>query len=230
MQKTLSLLLTSLCFLAACSYTPTPVDTDRGMTCIAPNIFVDPAMSARQQQQFLQTVQQSKDEISIFFGGMKSSPKIYACSTKTCFSKFGGVSAKAKSFDDNRVLLSMRGLDKITLTHELSHVELHKRLGSSQVWNKVPMWFDEGLAVMACKDPRYSTAVPIPVMSLNKLVSQHQWIDAVRSDKPAYHVAKKAVEAWYQKFGRQGLQAMVTRMQQGEDFSLVGFEHQVTQL
>ncbi|MEE9351870.1 MAG: hypothetical protein V3U78_06385 [Thiotrichaceae bacterium] len=217
MLKVLSFLVTSLGFLSACSHTTSHTASNQGMVCIAPNIYVDSEMSAQQRQQFLQTVKQSKAEISHFFGGMKSSPDIYACTTKPCFSKFGGVPAKAKSIDDKKVLLSSRGLDKTTLTHELAHIELHKRLGSRKVWNKIPMWFDEGLAVMACKDTRYAKSVPM--MPLSELVSQDQWVSAVRSNKPAYSVAKQAVEAWYNNAGAKGLKLMVTRMQQGQSFS-----------
>ncbi len=218
MLKVLSLLVASLGFISACSHTASHATYNQGMTSIAPNIYVDSEMSAPQRQQFLQTVKQSKSEISHFFGGMKSSPDIYACTTRQCFSKFGGVPAKAKSIDDKKVLLSSRGLDKTTLTHELAHIELHKRLGSRKVWNKIPMWFDEGLAVMACKDARY--AKPVPMMPLSELVSQDQWVSAVRNNKPAYNVAKQAVEAWYNKVGTKGLQSLVIRMQQGESFSL----------
>jgi hypothetical protein len=218
MQKVLSILLLALGFVTGCTHTSSHPVPNTGMTCIAPNIYVDTQMSAQQKQLFLQVVKQSKIEISDFFGGLKSNPYIYACSTQSCFRKFGGISAKAKAIGDNKVLLSSRGLDKTTLSHELAHVELHKRLGNPELWNKVPMWFDEGLAVMACHDSRYSKIVPM--MPLDELVSQNQWVHAVRSNKPAYNVAKQAVESWYHTAGTSGLQSMIIRMQRGEGFSL----------
>jgi len=225
-QRVLFLVTITLGFLSACSNTSSSNSNDissktsshQGMTCIAPNIYVDPEMPKQQQQQFLQTVKHSRANISRFFGGMKSSPNIYACSTKSCFSKFGGVPAKAKAIDDNKVLLSSRALNQTTLTHELAHVEFHKRLGTPHLWHKIPMWFDEGLAVLACKDQSYSKSVA--KMPLNKLVSQDQWVDAVRNNKPAYNVARQAVEKWYRGVGTQGLQALIFRMQKGEEFSL----------
>ncbi|MEE9326144.1 MAG: hypothetical protein V3U71_02535 [Cocleimonas sp.] len=189
-----------------------------GMTCIAPNIYVDPAMSKQQQNEFLLTVKKSKVEITKFFGGMKSRPDIYACTTASCFSKFGGVPAKAKAFDDNKVLLSSRALNKTTLSHELAHVEFHKRLGTPHLWNKIPMWFDEGLAVLACKDSKYSK--PVTKIPLDNLVSQGQWINAIQENKPAYNVARQAVDSWYREVGYHGLQAMIIRMKNGEGFSL----------
>ncbi len=211
-----------LSVITACIHTPTFVNADKTMACIAPNIYVDPKMSSSQRQQFLSTVKHSQQEIAHFFGGMQSSPSIYACTTKACFEQFGGVAARAKSIDDKRVLLSSRGLDKTTLTHELAHVELHNRLGSPALWNKLPMWFDEGLAVMVCKDHRYAKAISSSSahMALNTLVSQDQWVAAVRNKKPAYNVARHAVSDWYNEVGAHGLQAMIESMHRGEAFSL----------
>ena len=228
------LLVSALGLLAGCSHTAsnnidaemvssTHNSAQKVMKCIGPNLYVDSAMSMQQQQQFLTTVKQSRSEISRFFGGMQSSPKIYACASKKCFSRFGGISAKAKSIDDNTVILSKKGLDRITLSHELAHVELHKRLGSPHVWNKVPMWFDEGLAVMACNDPKYRKQNPSSSykqsVKLNELVTQNQWVRAVRGKKPAYSVARNAVENWYRSAGKKGLQNMILRMKKGESFS-----------
>ncbi len=220
--KQLSLLLLTFASLSGCSYAPLATDTQsiaqERMTNIATNIYVDPEMPEQQRKEFLKTVKQSKSEIIHFFGDMKSSPKIYACSSKKCFSRFGGMPAKAKSFDDNKVLLSSKGLDKTTLTHELTHIEFHKRLGSPELWNKVPMWFDEGLAALACKEDVNTKATT--TISLNELVSRDQWIDAVRNKKPAYSIAKQAVENWYKKAGNTGLQNIIKRLQKGEKFSL----------
>lgn len=43
-------------------------------------------------------------------------------------------------------------------SHELVHAEQHQRLGSR--YDRVPRWFNEGLAVVIADDPRYLTAKP----------------------------------------------------------------------
>ena len=228
MRKVLSLLTITLGFLSACSHAPTTVNvkagkekiskSSKGMARIAPNVYVDPEMPEPQRQQFLQTVEQSKVEISEFFGGMKSSPNIYACSTSKCFSRFGGVPAKAKTINDDTILLSKKGLDKTTISHELAHAEFHKLLGTHHVWNKVPMWFDEGLAILACKDTKYKKTGH--TMPLKHLESQEQWVNAIRNNKPAYSLAKQAVERWHQKVGTKGLKDLVQRLKMGEELVL----------
>ncbi len=235
MTKIYAFLLVILAMLTGCSHVPPHKNSQSflkkpgqepskstlheipGMQCIAKNIYVDSKMSTQQRQAFLHIVSQSKDEIARFFGGTQSNPNIYACVSKTCFSQFGGVSALAKAIGDDTVLLSSKALNRVTLTHELAHVEFHKRLGSAKAWNKVPMWFDEGLAVLACKDPKYNK--PVAGISVKNLTSQSQWVNAVREQLPAYSIAKQAVQSWYQSAGSRGLQAMISRMQKGDSFS-----------
>jgi hypothetical protein len=235
MKKICAFLLVTLGMLTACSHAPSQKNAQNllqkpdqksskskshempGMQCIAKNIYVDAKMSEEQRQEFLQVVHQSKTEISRFFGGVRSNPNIYACVSESCFRQFGGVPALAKAMGDDTVLLSSKALNKVALTHELAHVEFHKRLGSAKAWNKVPMWFDEGLAVLACKDPKYNK--PVARIPLKKLTSQDQWVNAVRAQLPAYSVAKQAVQSWYKTAGSRGLQAMISRMQKGNSFS-----------
>ncbi len=233
MVKTLSLLTISFSILSACSHAPQKVNatfsspsamassksnskTSKGMTSIAPNIYVDADMPTGQRKQLLQIVKYSTFEIKKFFGGMKSSPNIYACSTKKCFKKFGGISAEAKTINDDTVLLSYKGLNKTTVTHELAHAELNKRLGKSH-WNKTPMWFDEGLAAYICKNPKYAKTVPS--MPLSKLTSHNQWVNAVHDKKPVYNVARQAFEGWYKGVGTEGLKDLIARLKKGENLS-----------
>ena len=197
------------------------------MLSIAPQIYVDKSMPKEQQQKLLQTVKASRQEVRAFFGSAKANPTIYACSTILCAQAFGGISAKAKAMGDSKVLLSKKGLDSTTLTHELVHIELHKRIGSQKAWHKIPMWFDEGLAVMVCNDKRYAknyaksyTENKKPSISLDELVTQQQWIDAVKQGKRPYRVAKEGVQEWYRSNGHQALDALIARMKRGEKFSL----------
>src|SRR5438477_353568 len=63
------------------------------------------------------------------------------------------------SFLDWVIVLSPHVRDGVAITHELTHVELHNRLGPKMF--AVPAWFDEGLAVNVSDDPHY---VAPPVM------------------------------------------------------------------
>ena len=102
-------------------------------------------MTPKQRREFLKTLSLSKSRISAFFGDIEGSPKVFACSTEDCFISHGGVCAKGKAYGDSMLLLSPRGLNTVIVGHELSHIELHSRVGTFRSWRAIPSWFDEGL-------------------------------------------------------------------------------------
>jgi hypothetical protein len=54
------------------------------------------------------------------------------------------------------IRFSPRGLSRVIITHELTHVEVHERIGFlNHMRGAFPAWFDEGLAVLLSDDPRY---------------------------------------------------------------------------
>lgn len=219
------LLIISL--LASCTHIVSVDAVNNRMVLIAPNVFADKAMPIIQQRQFLQTLQTARERIHHFFGKMESNPTVYACVTASCEGIFGGVKAKAKAYGASKILLSAAGLDNMTITHELAHIELHQRIGSRQAWHKIPMWFDEGLAVLISDDARYHdmhwqkmTNNGRNVVALDDLVTDRQWRQAVQQGKWPYGIARKAVQEWYALQGHPALEALILRMKQGKGFSL----------
>jgi hypothetical protein len=220
-----SFLIISL--LVSCSNTVSLVAVNEKMVLIAPNVFADKAMPIVEQQLFLSRLQAARGKIQQFFGSVEANPTVYACVTPSCARIFGGVKAKAKAYGASKILLTAEGLDSTTIIHELAHIELHKRIGSQQSWHKIPMWFDEGLAVLICDDARYHemhwqrmTNNGSNAVALDDLVTDRQWIQAVQQGKWPYGVARKAVQEWYVARGHQALEALILRMKQGEGFSL----------
>ena len=213
--------------LVSCSSSVSLVAVNEKMVLIAPNVFADKAMSIVQQQQFLSTLQTARRKIQLFFGSIEANPTVYVCITLSCARIFGGVKAKAKAYGASKILLTAEGLDNTTITHELAHIELHKRIGSQQAWHKIPMWFDEGLAVLVCEDVRYHemhwqrmTNNGSNAVALDDLVTNQQWIQAVQQGRWPYGIARKAVHEWYTARGHQALEALILRMKRGERFSL----------
>ena len=213
--------------LVSCSSPVSLVAVNEKMRLIAPNVFVDKTMSMVQQQQFLYTLQAARGKIQQFFGSIEANPMVYVCITPSCAGIFSGAKAKAKAYGASKILLTAEGLDSTTIIHELAHIELHKRIGSQQAWHNIPMWFDEGLAVLICDDARYDetqwqkmTNTGFNAIALDGLVTDQQWIEAVQQGKWPYGVARKAVHEWYVARGHQALEALILRMKQGKGFSL----------
>ncbi len=226
MRTTIFLLISPLLFLlTGCSQNLSRVSVSTqaqqyGMERLAARIYVDPAMLQPQRQQLLHSVRRSRMTVSRFYGEMHASPMLYVCWSDACLKAFGGIPAVARSLDDHTVILSRQGINEVILTHELAHIELHKRLGRRQVWNKIPMWFDEGLAVLISDDPQYKADEKKVTIPLDKLVYHDQWVAAVQQKKAAYHRARQVVEAWYKQQGRAGLLVLLERLKQGGTFTL----------
>lgn len=228
-KRLCSLLLVG--FLASCTAQISSVVVDGKMVLIAPHVFVDKTMPVRQQQQFLYNLTIARQKVQRFFGAIQADPVIYTCITPACSQLFAGlgasVDARATAYNDSHIILTARALDPITLAHELTHIELHQRIGDKKVWHKIPLWFDEGLAVMVGGDPRYNEQQWYRIMggrartvSLNALVTEQQWINAVQQGQWPYGIARKAVQDWYNTHGHQALEALIVRMRQGQPFML----------
>ncbi len=96
--------------------------------------------------------------IRAFYGEQRSAPRLFLCTTRNCYEGFGGGSRGMAVLDVTLVLAPL-GFNAVIAAHELSHVELHRRLGRLDTLRRaIPQWFDEGVATMVSGDPRYPPA------------------------------------------------------------------------
>lgn len=214
----------SLVVLTACSSIK-PTDQTAGMLQLNSNIHVDPAMSASRRQQLLTDISRSKQRISNFFGGeMQSTPTIYACVTQQCLQAFSDTHPKieAKAIDASTILLAEAGCNETIITHEMTHIELHQRLGKHINLNHIPMWFDEGLAILACQDVRYTQDANLLSHDvIRTLRTESQWMSAIGNYQKPYQRSYQAVREWHASAGTQGLLRTIEHMKRTGRFSLV---------
>lgn len=197
-----------------------------GFSEIGENVYVNDQMSPSQRQGFLRTLDLAKSRVSSFFGGIEGAPKVFACSTEECFVSHGGVTAKGKAYGDSMVLLSPRGLGVVMIAHELSHIELHNRVGVFRSWREIPVWFDEGLAVLVSEDPRYTESAWLQATDNGRNAPE---LKAIGKATPfgddnwqlSYGTSRRAVGEWYLHAGRAGLAHLITEVKNGKDFDSV---------
>ncbi len=195
-----------------------------GFIEISEGVFVDESMPSSQRANLLETIQAAKGRVSSFFGRLKGKPDIFACSTEACFVSNGGITAEGNAYGSSMVLLSPRGLDVVTLSHELTHIELSSRVGDFQAWRAIPPWFDEGLAVLVSQDPRYVVEMWLRatengrraprLMSLGDAVPWRNW-------QLSYGTARHAVGEWYSRVGSKGLLHLIRDLKRGKEFDAV---------
>jgi hypothetical protein len=122
-----------------------------GLEQVRPGLHVEPGLSVAQRRQVGAAVDEGTRRVAEFFGDLRSDPDFLACLTEECYAWIGGGGERGIAVLNRAVMLSPRGIDPVIAAHELTHVELHARLGRASV----PQWFDEGLAVLVADDPRY---------------------------------------------------------------------------
>lgn len=194
-----------------------------GFSEINKGVYVDDQMPSNQRQEFLKTLSLAKERVSVFFGGIEESAEVFACSTEECFVSHGGVvPQKGKAYGKSMLLLSPTGLDAVITSHELTHIELHGRVGAFRSWYAIPPWFDEGLAVLVSEDPRYTEEAWLKATENGRNVPE---LKAIGKSTPlggnwllGYGTSRRAVGEWYARVGHTGLTHLIAEMKGGKDF------------
>jgi hypothetical protein len=166
-----------------------------GLERVRPGLHVEPELAAVQRAQVTAAVDEGRRRVVAFFGDLRSTPDFLACFTDSCYARIGGGGERGIAVLNRAVMLSPRGIDPVIAAHELTHVELHARLGTGSV----PQWFDEGLAVLVSDDARYlrpggdrclvEPAGPLPE-------TLDGWLRAASADPRVYAQAACAVSRW----------------------------------
>ena len=126
-----------------------------GLSPAGSNVFVDDS-NQENVAIAVKTIGNARERVRRFYGTLKSSPRILICTTENCYRRIGGGGSTGMALLDYALLLSPRGDKTVIASHEISHIEFHKRLGlTATIQRKVPQWFDEGLAALISDDPRY---------------------------------------------------------------------------
>ncbi|MHB1619978.1 MAG: hypothetical protein ACYCTY_08375 [Sulfuricella sp.] len=194
-----------------------------GFVEISKDIYVNVEMPPPQRIEVLKTVNAAQARVSQFFGGLDGHPRIFACSSEKCFVTNGhGATPKGQAYGSSALMLSPSGLNVVIISHELTHIELHTRVGAFRSWRSIPAWFDEGLAVLVSQDPRYTEEAWLKatehgrnIADLNALTwGKGSWLQN-------YGTARHAVGEWYSHAGHAGLIHLIAEVKKGEDFDSV---------
>jgi hypothetical protein len=209
-----------------------------GMQQAAPGLYVEPAMDAGQRQELQRQIELGRARVAQFFGGVTTTPYFVACVTMPCSERFGSHGERATAFGDEAIRLTHAGLTAPLVAHEWTHAEVYRRAGGWQRVERIPRWFDEGLAVVIADEPRHSEDNWREIQrrgyltpALTELLSRSDWIAAVRKygetkvDDPdnlrlVYSTAGHEVRAWLACAGAPGVRDLLAAIESGEDFAV----------
>jgi hypothetical protein len=153
-----------------------------------------------------------------FYGWVEATPRIFVCGSDACDVRMGFMGGKARAYGSTFILVYSEGRSPEFFAHELSHIELHQRIGLRLTLSgAIPAWFDEGLAALVSNDPRYvgegPDGEPACVVAPDGPLptGPSEWSrTAGMKERPIYAMAACAVISWdNDRGGREGLLAAI---------------------
>ncbi len=166
----------------------------------------------------------AEERVRAFYGMRESNPRIFVCGSDICYRRVGGGGSRGMALLDQALFVSPRGTNTVIISHELSHIELHHRLGLERTLRRdVPQWFDEGLAVNISDDPRYLAPVGKSdrclVASDEVLPTDRRFWLETAANNDLYAKAACRVSRWLAAHdGSKGLLKLVARVRAGVPF------------
>lgn len=104
-------------------------------------------------------IKNAENRVARFWGEKTTNPKFIYCDTDDDFTAFGSpfsTPAATIMHIQSYIVISKDGADLDIISHELSHAELFARIGVINRNMKIPVWFDEGLAMQVDHRSYYS--------------------------------------------------------------------------
>jgi len=195
-----------------------------GFTAIGNGVYVQASMSDERRSAAVAALADARARVKRFYGQLQGAPRILICDTDDCYRPIGG-SSRGQAILNWSLILSPRGTNPIIAAHELSHIELHQRIGLMNTWNRVvPQWFDEGLAADISGDPRYLSQTSEGDRCLvepgNSLpTNRKDWVESARTQS-LYARAACRVDRWIHSHGgNASIVRLAGHIAHGENFN-----------
>ncbi len=220
------------------------------------NIYVNPKMNEEERENIILLYQKSRLRIDSLFGSTTSKPFILAGNTNEVMHLFGNSNSKNQGKIKvpktatgmthltpfgSYIILSPNGTNIDVLSHELCHAELLERIGWQTRRQKVPIWFDEGLAMLVDKRFEYwtvlqkdwktltdsetlknngfnnstpSDSLNFSTLSLQNLQTTEQFF--TQDAQLHYFLAQQEVSRWYNEKGQKGLLELIDNLKESD--------------
>lgn len=197
-------------------------------------VYVQRSMPAGERLRVRRALAFAEERIRDFYGDTGIYPLILVCATQKCIHSIGGGDSTSGSVGSFVMILGPQGASIIEMTHELSRIEVSKRIGIFHtVMGSVPAWFDEGVAVLVSNDPAYIAPANaedgrcLARTNRDLPVDMQLWVDESNQDPSINAQAACRVYDWMQtRGGSQAIVGLLTDIAHGETFkSVYGAHH-----
>ncbi len=177
------------------------------------NIFVSPHFNFNQKEILLSRIKQGQARVNNTFGNMSAKPKLLITTNESEAANFGS------NLYGNALLtplgecltLGPQGQNVDVIAHEYMHAEVHHRVGWFNHWLNVPIWFNEGVALLV--DFR-------SVYLLENIDLSLQDVNAVKRDGFDFSVSSyQASRILVDDIDKSKLYLNLEKMKQGQDLN-----------
>ncbi len=198
-------------------------------TEIANHVYIN-KNNTRDHQEILGLIEQAEERDRAFFGELRflGETVFVICDDEKLTQKLGEDHATvicSIPFKRHYICVSDEYLELDILAHEITHAELHTRL-SANAYQRIPTWFDEGLATQNDYRERYSEEQWIAqtdngknTVALEDMDTPAKFYAGEAEDRRfRYLNAKHELSVWLEAHGRQGLLELLEKLNDGADF------------
>jgi hypothetical protein len=189
-------------------------------------IFVSKDTPKETLELLFNVLKKSKDNVREFWSGLSNEATIIYCHNEKVYSKYGMKGITALTRLGFYIILPRDGLHDEIISHELCHTELFIRLGKKWwvYYQKLPCWFDEGLALQFNNLGMYrkSAMDTVPRWPINKLRTIDRPRKFYQKDTKItlrhYLIAKKEIATWLSKHSKRDLSKIIDSLREKGQF------------
>ena len=189
------------------------------------NLYYRPGLNHEKVMAIKSIIRQAEDRNAVFWGKKTGNPTYIYCDSDEDYRKFGSpmmTPAAAHLTFNSFVVFSQNGINVDIAAHEIAHTELYTRVGVLNRALKIPIWFDEGLA-MQLDHRHYYSLDTLAVRSghfkdlpeVTKMDTKQFFTGTKEQAMLNYMTAKYEVNKWYTL---EKLEKLIWAINHGSDF------------
>ncbi|MDF2843744.1 MAG: hypothetical protein K0R00_2170 [Herbinix sp.] len=206
----------------------------RGFTQVKDNIYLDNDFNGNSSN-VLSIIEEANQRVKLFWGDIKSEPRIIISDNDTKLKKMGWTGSPALTTTlvffgaHSYVVISPNGLNVDVVAHELTHAELHSRIHKGKLLNKkrIPVWFDEGVATQNDYRENYNDNAWVNVTNDGKNITDFSSLESISQfyntdsniRRYNYIISKHEVSEWLKEHSIDELIALIAAVNKGESFN-----------
>jgi hypothetical protein len=202
-------------------------------------VYVSEDTTPEEEQLLLTRITSARARVTLLWGSAEALPVIIYCHSDFYYKKFGskyggGASHWVTPFG-GYIALGPGNLDINSISHELCHSELFKRVGFMANLLEIPAWFNEGLATFLSYEisggieskyyqkftEHYTRSINLgkPEIKLEEITERDAFNRLTeKHGNIGYYKSGMETARWFQAVGREGLLELVERVRSGESF------------